>query len=54
MTWREKTLARILLLVAVLLCDDREFARELKHLSNHIGMRAPSTSDLDAERQMAL
>jgi hypothetical protein len=41
MTWREKLVARILLLVARLVCDDPAIRDEIKHLSNHIGVHAP-------------
>lgn len=36
MTWREKTIARILLLIARMLCDDPELQTDLKNLSTHI------------------
>jgi len=36
MTWREKTIARLLLLIARMLCEDSEIAAELKYLSAHI------------------
>lgn len=36
MTWREKTLARILLLLARMLADEPELKADLKHLANHI------------------
>lgn len=36
MTWKEKTIARILLLIARMLAEDSAIADELRHLSNHI------------------
>lgn len=44
MTWREKTVIRILLLVAELISPDEKMAKECKTLSNHI------TSGLDSVR----
>lgn len=41
MTWREKVVARILLLVAQMLCDDPLLRDAVKHLSNHISVNAP-------------
>lgn len=36
MTWREKTVLRILLLVAKTLSESLELKREIESLSNHI------------------
>lgn len=36
MTWREEMVARILLLVARMLCEDAAVAQEIKHLSNRV------------------
>jgi len=36
LTWKQKTVMRILLLVAQMLADEA-WAEEIKHLSNHIG-----------------
>ena len=44
MTWREKTIARILLILAGMLAEDATLAQELRHLSSHIGVNAPSPS----------
>lgn len=41
MTWREKLVARILLIVALLVADDPAVRQEIKHLSSHIGVHAP-------------
>jgi hypothetical protein len=35
MNWKQKTVVRILLLVARMLADE-DWAEEIKHLSNHI------------------
>lgn len=47
MTWAEKTIVKILLLVAKLLADingSPELAAELRHLSNHVSL-APTRAD---------
>lgn len=36
MTWREITIAKILLLIAKIISEDDELTLELKNLSNHI------------------
>jgi hypothetical protein len=41
MTWREKTIVRILLLVARLICDDPRLSEDIRHLANHIDLHAP-------------
>ena len=41
MTWREKLIARILLIIARMVADDPMIAADLKNLSNHIEQRAP-------------
>lgn len=40
MTWREKTVVAILLLVARMLCDDEVQAGEIKNLATHISVKA--------------
>lgn len=47
MTWRERTVVRILLLVAALIANgvehlegDRPLAEEIRHLANHIASAA--------------
>lgn len=40
MTWREKCVVRILLLVARIVADDEALQTEIQHLSNHIGVHA--------------
>jgi hypothetical protein len=42
-TWKEKTIARILLLIARMLTDDADLTAELKALSNHIGVHGGET-----------
>lgn len=41
MTWREKVVAHILLLLARMLTEDPAIADELKKLSAHISVNAP-------------
>lgn len=41
MTWREKFVVHVLLLVARMLADDPVFATEIKNLSNNIAVHAP-------------
>lgn len=38
MTWREQLVARILLLVARMVCDDPALDAEIKTLATHIGV----------------
>lgn len=45
MTWREKCVIRILLLVAKIISDDAVLADEIKALSNHISTWAPKDVD---------
>lgn len=40
MTWREKLVARILLIVAAMVADDPGLAAEIKNLSTHIQVNA--------------
>lgn len=40
MTWREKTIIRILLLIARMFADDK-LATEIQHLSSHINVWVP-------------
>lgn len=44
MTWREKLVARILLLVAQMVADDPAVRQEIKHLAAHVGVHAPEES----------
>jgi len=37
MTWKEKTVAKILLIIARMITDNNELKVELTHLANHIG-----------------
>lgn len=41
MTWREKTIATILLLIARMLADDPAIAADLKTLATHISVYGP-------------
>lgn len=41
MSWREKLVARILLVIALLVADDPVVRREVQNLANHIGVHAP-------------
>lgn len=41
MTWKEQLVARILLLIARLVCDDPALSQDLKTLSMHIQVNAP-------------
>jgi hypothetical protein len=43
MTWREKTIARILLIIAGMLAEDDKLRDELRHLSNHINAQRETT-----------
>lgn len=52
MTWREKCVVRILLLVAAIIATgveklegEREVAEEIRHLANHISTWAPKDGD---------
>jgi hypothetical protein len=44
-TWRERTVARILLLVAMLVSDNAEVRDEIRHLSNHIGVHGRNADE---------
>lgn len=46
MTWREKLVARILLLIAQMVADDPGVRQELKNLSVHIGINAPEPEEV--------
>lgn len=50
MTWREKTVVKILLLVARMLCEDPAIEAEVKHLANHISVHAPEIEAGAGER----
>ena len=41
MTWREKTVAKILLIVARMLADDPRVESEIKNLATDIAVNAP-------------
>lgn len=41
MTWREKLVVHILLLVARMVADDAAIADEIKKLSTHVAVNAP-------------
>lgn len=41
MTWQQQLIAKILLLVARMVCDEPVLREEMKHLSNHISVNAP-------------
>lgn len=41
MTWREKCVIRILLLVAKIVAGNEQLATEIQHLANHISTWAP-------------
>lgn len=41
MTWREKVVVQILLLVARVLADDAVLADEIRKISNHVTVNAP-------------
>lgn len=43
MTWREKIVVHILLLIARMLADDPAIATEIKNLSTRISVRAPES-----------
>lgn len=45
MSWREKTIVAILLIVARMLVEDDVLSRELKALANHISVWAPKEGD---------
>ena len=36
MTWREKTVIKILLIIARIICQDDKISEEIKQLANHI------------------
>jgi hypothetical protein len=38
MTWREKTVIRILLIIAGLLAEDAALSREIQALANHVAV----------------
>lgn len=48
MTWKEKTIVRILLLVARMLAEDSELREELQNLANHISVWGKETVDARA------
>ena len=50
MTWKEKTVVAILLLVARMLCEDSVYAQEIKTLATHIGVNAPKAGSEGGER----
>lgn len=41
MSWREQLVARLILLVARLVCDDPTIANELRTISTHVCVNAP-------------
>lgn len=41
MTWREKLVARLLLLVARMVCDDPAIRQEIQTIATHINVKAP-------------
>lgn len=41
MTWREKVVVQILLIIARMLADDEQVRREIKTLATHISVNAP-------------
>ena len=45
MNWREKTVARILLIVARLLADDPVIQKEIQNLSTHISVHTPALQE---------
>jgi hypothetical protein len=45
MTWREKCVVRILLLVALIVNDDASIVREIQNLASHISVNAPKQAD---------
>jgi hypothetical protein len=44
-TWREKTVIRILLIIASMLVDDPEIKREISHLGSHIAVAREARDD---------
>ncbi len=44
LTWKEKTVIRILLLIANMLCEQDAIKLEIRSLANHISVRAKETS----------
>ena len=42
-TWKERTIAKILLLLAQLLSEDPELTKKLQHLATEINMNAPKS-----------
>lgn len=44
MTWREKCVVSILLLVARIVSDNADHAEAIRHLANHISVHAASPS----------
>jgi hypothetical protein len=46
MTWREKVVAGILLLVARMLTEDATFAAEIRTLATHINVNAPKPEEV--------
>lgn len=49
MNWYRQTVIRILLLVAGLCEEDEKVRAEIKHLSNHINVHAPTKVDVQIE-----
>lgn len=47
MSFKEKTVVAILLLVARILCEDERLAKEIKSLSTHISVNAKEESEED-------
>jgi hypothetical protein len=41
--WREKSVIRILLLVAKIIAGNDELSQQIQHLANHISAWAPET-----------
>lgn len=41
MTWQQQLVCRILLIIARMVNQDETIADDLKHLANHISVRAP-------------
>ena len=46
MTWKEKVICRILLLIAMMVAEDSVIKDELKNLRNHIDVNAPKPGDI--------
>ena len=45
MTWRQKTIARILLIIAIILADEPQLAEALRRLATEIQVNAPKPGD---------